>query len=139
MAISKKKIALIHVGKSRLGLTETDYRKLLRMIGGVDSSKELSNDTFAELMRCFKLLGFESDVARSAYGDRPGMATPPQVLLVRFLWEKFTGRFDERELNHWLEHYFGVSSLRFANHDTIGKALTALKRMVSRKDSDGHA
>lgn len=138
MAISQKKIALVHVGKSKLGLSEADYRKLLRLIGGVESSKDLSNDTFAELMHCFKLLGFESDAARATYSDRPGMATPAQVLLVRFLWEKFAGRYEERELNHWLERYFGVSSLRFADRDTIGKALTALKSMADRKGHDEH-
>jgi len=139
MALSKKKLALIHVAKARLHLTDEHYRKLLEAIAGVHSSKELSDAGFAELMRCFKLLGFESDAARNAYGDRPGMASPAQVILVRILWEQYKGTCDEGALGHWLEHYFGVSSLRFADQEVVSKAITALKNMVERHRAHEHS
>ncbi|MCR4331509.1 MAG: regulatory protein GemA [Sulfuricaulis sp.] len=139
MPLSRKKISLIHIAKSRLGLTDEEYRKLLEASGGVRSSADLNDAGFAELMRCFKRLGFESDAAHKAYGDRPGMATPAQVILVRKLWEQHTGSCDESALGHWLLHYFGVSSLRFADHEVVSKALTALKNMVERRHKDEHS
>ena len=138
MPLSRNKISLIHVAKARLGLTDEQYRRLLEACGGVCSSKELDDTGFVELMRAFKLLGFESDAARNAYGDRPGMATPAQVILVRMLWEQYTGSCDEGALGHWLEHYFGVSSLRFADQEVISKVITGLKGMVGRRQSHEH-
>ncbi len=138
MSLSRKKISLIHVAKAKLGLTDEQYRKLLEACGSVHSSANLGEAGFAELMRCFKLLGFESDAARNAYGDRPGMATPAQVILVRILWEQYTGSCDEVALGHWLEHFFGVSSLRFADQEVISKAITALKQMIERHRTHEH-
>lgn len=138
MSLSKKKISLIHVAKAKLGLTDEQYRKLLEACGSVRSSADLGEAGFAELMRCFKLLGFESDAARSAYGERPGMATPAQVILVRILWEQWSGSNDEKALDHWIEHFFGISSLRFADQEIISKAITALKNMVERHRNHEH-
>lgn len=139
MSLSRKKISLIHVAKARLGLDDEQYRKLLEESGGVRSAADLDDAGFDELMRRFKLMGFESDAARKAYGDRPGMATPAQVILVRKLWEQHTGSCDEVALGHWLEHFFGVSSLRFADQEVISKAITALKNMVERHRNHEHS
>lgn len=136
--LANKKVALIHVAKNQLHLSDTQYRKLLAAAGGVRSSKELDDAGFNEIMRAFTMLGFKSNLARATFGDRPGMATPPQVARIRALWEKYAGRYDEREISHWLEHFFGVSTLRFMDRDSAAKVLTALKAMVDRRHPHEH-
>jgi hypothetical protein len=48
--ISKRKLALIHVGKKNLGLGETEYREILLHHGGVESSKDLDDDGFKRVI-----------------------------------------------------------------------------------------
>jgi len=57
--ITPKQRALIHVAKSRLGMSEADYRDLLGQFG-VKSSNDLSQAQFKELLECFVELGFEA-------------------------------------------------------------------------------
>jgi phage gp16-like protein len=133
MSLSRKKIVLIHVAKARLGLADEQYRKLLEASVGVRSAKELDDAGFEELMRCFKRLGFESNAARATFGHRPGMATPSQVGYIRKAWREYSGSDNEQALNHWLEHKFHVSALRFADTETAHKAITALRHMTARR------
>jgi len=48
--IDSKKLAIIHIVKKELGLSDSEYRKILRKVAGVDSAKELDNKDFRKLM-----------------------------------------------------------------------------------------
>lgn len=133
MGISREKLSLIHVAKAKLGMAEEDYRAQLRDMAGVDSAAALDDAGFERLMQRFEALGFQSNRAKRGYGRRPGMATPAQVEYIRHLWTEYTGGDNEASLNHWLEHSFGVTALRFVDEDVAGDALTALKAMVARR------
>ena len=134
MRIDRKKVALIQVAKARLRLADDDYRAILARCGGVTSSTELDFAGFDQVMREFKRLGFTSDAAAKLYGDRPGMATPAQVALIRSLWADFTdGQGTDLTLGTWLERKWHVSSLRFLDSVAAHKAIGALKRMVARR------
>ncbi|MBU3952967.1 MAG: regulatory protein GemA [Proteobacteria bacterium] len=56
--ISNAKKAMIHVAKKQIGMTEDEYRALLSGVG-VNSSKDLNNKTFGDVMDRFKALGFK--------------------------------------------------------------------------------
>jgi hypothetical protein len=114
-------------------MAEEDYRTLLRDVAGVESSAALDDPGFERLMQRFEALGFQSNRAKRGYGRRPGMATPAQVEYIRRLWTEYTGGDNEASLNHWLEHSFGVTALRFADAEVAADALTALKAMVARR------
>ena len=135
MDISKRQLAFLHVAKSKLGLTDDTYRAALAQIGGVTSSKELDRGGFEAMVGFFEYLGFTPTGAKDRnYGARPGMASFPQIELIRALWDEYT-RFsyrDEDELNTWLEHYWKISSLRFLTAAQAPKVITALKAMKSR-------
>lgn len=60
--IDKKKIALIHVAKNQLNLTEDTYRTILKSLG-VESSKELTDEGFKRIMDIFRHLGFVSNAS----------------------------------------------------------------------------
>lgn len=138
MAISKRKIGLLHVAKQQLGLSEADYRQVLRDAAGVSSAGDLDEDGFRHVLDRFQSLGFQTSRQRRSYGHRAGMATPAQLEYIRGLWRQYTGGHDAG-LEHWIESDFGVSALRFLDQQTAGKALTALKAMSTRRAADGES
>lgn len=102
--------------------------------GGVESAAALTEDGFRSVMAYLTSFGFRSDWTKRTYGERPDMATPAQVDLVRSLWADYHGP-DERDaaLNAWLSKYHKVAALRFVTRAKAQAVLTALKAMASRK------
>jgi hypothetical protein len=140
--ITQKQMALVHVARNRLGLDEETYRAVLfRHGGGAASAKDLDLEGFDGVMSYLTACGFRSDWTQRTYGNRPGMASPSQVDLIRKLWREWSDTGDEAGLDHWLEKKFGCSALRFATPQIAHKAITGLKRMVARNRktaSKGH-
>jgi phage gp16-like protein len=66
--ISQKQIALLHVAKAQLGLSEEVYREMLGSVG-VFSSVQLTEPKFDELMRRMEAGGFRT-VSRKPKGAR---------------------------------------------------------------------
>ena len=135
MPLNRKQIAVLHVAKAKLGISEAEYRAALVQIAGVESSTELDRGGFEALMGFFEYLGFEPLLRRGAdYGKRPGMASFAQLELIRELWREYTRGAcgSEDELNKWLLRSFKVSSLRFLTLEAARKAITALKAMKAR-------
>lgn len=132
------KLKLLHVAKKRLGFDDSSWRDLLEEVAGCRSTRDLDLAGFEAVMSRLKELGFESTHSAGPYGRRGGMATPDQVRLIHRLWRDYTGTDDTKALDHWLEHSFGITSLRFANTDTTSKAITALKAMVARVRESNH-
>ncbi|SEO69342.1 regulatory protein GemA [Aquisalimonas asiatica] len=132
MGISKKQTSMLHVAKAKLSLSDAAYRELLQDVAGVTSSKHLDSAGFQAVIDRLAEMGFQTPRAHRTYGNRRGMATPDQVEYIRDLWQRYKGEPDPRGLDHWLERSFGVTALRFTDQNTAGKALVALKRMVSR-------
>ncbi|MDK3075960.1 regulatory protein GemA [Sedimentitalea sp. JM2-8] len=134
MPITRNQQKLIFVARSRLRLTEAQYRAALVEIGGVSSVTELDIEGFEALMGVFEYLGFAPATPKGrSFGDRPGMATIGQIELIRALWQEYTrGKAGEDALGKWLEHYWQVSSLRFLRKETAPRIITALKAMKAR-------
>lgn len=132
MPISTRKIQLLHVAKRKLGLDDEAWRELLDQAAGVETSKALDEAGFKAVMSRLEALGFQSLRAARSLGDRPGMATDDQLEYIRDLWRRYSGRRDEKSLNAWLEHSFGVTAPRFLDAETAAKAIPALKAMTRR-------
>ncbi|MAL80657.1 MAG: GemA protein [Sneathiella sp.] len=133
MALSRKQVSLIHIAKDQLELPDAEYRKILK-IGGSHTSSELDQLGFELVMQILISLGFKSDFNKSFFGHRKGMASPAQLHLIRNMWEEYTdGSGTEMSLAKWLEGSFKISSLRFLTIGQARKAITALKKMKSRK------
>jgi hypothetical protein len=134
MRPSKRQLALLHVAKQKLGLTNDDWRALLLRLGGTASARELDAKGYETVLASLERLGFTpSGAVGPFFGDRPGMATPQQVQYMRDLWRRYPrGPYDERELDAWLSRKFGVDSLRFVDVDTASRALCALRQMAYR-------
>jgi hypothetical protein len=130
------KLALLQVAKSRLGLTEDDYRAILENYGGSRSARGLDGRGFDAVMDRFRALGFTSTARARSYGERAGMASPGQVATVRKLWGDWADDPSEANLNAFIQRTAKVSALRFLDAPSAGAVITALKAMVERK---GHA
>ncbi len=136
MSMTRKQLAVLHVAKNKLGLSDDQYRNVLATLAGVTSSKDLDRGGFEAVMGYFDYMGFKPLAARGpSYGERPGMASYAQIALVRQLWAEFTrGAYDDDQaLCKWLERVFKVSSLRFLKAETAPKVITALKAMKARR------
>ena len=87
MTISRNQITLLFVAKSKLGLSEADFRAALVHIAGVTSTRDLDRDGFEALMGFFEYLGFAPlDRRGPDHGKRPGMASFARLELIRQLW-----------------------------------------------------
>jgi len=134
MAITKRQVSLLHVAKSKLCLDDEAYRNILQNTAGVTTSTALTPKKFEMVLQHFKRLGFQQAKSTGKrLGYRPGMATPEQVDYIKSLWHTYATKADDRSLDRWLHHSFGVSSLRFADRAIAGKAIIALKNMTRRK------
>lgn len=130
-----KKIALLHVAKRALRLTDDDYRAMLMQAAGVESAKELDLLGFERVLAHLTRLGFKSTWSTRTYGNRAGMASPAQVDLIRKLWGEYHQGDDETAeaaLNAWLTRYHHVSALRFVTADIAGRIIPGLKAMAAR-------
>lgn len=131
--ITPKQIALVHVAKRQLALSEEIYRSVLINKGGVESAADLDNRGFNEVMAYFTACGFRSTWTARTFGRRPRMTTPRQVDLIRDLWRDWSEEAGDVELNKWIERSYHVSALRFLDAATGAKAIAGLKAMVRRK------
>ena len=68
--INNKQKALLHVAKAELGLSEEEYRDILRVQGGVDSSVHLNDFGFEKVLAVFRKLGFRKTAARRKRNDK---------------------------------------------------------------------
>lgn len=133
MSISKRQIALVHVAKGKLRLTDAEFRAGLVDLCGVISVKDLDQKGFEVLMGLFEHLGFTPLTAKGPdYGARPGMASFAQIELIRTIWTEWSGANVEDGLSSWLERFFGISSLRFLKAKDAQRVITALKAMKAR-------
>jgi len=134
--LSRKRIALIHVAKRDLGLDDDSYRDILRRYGGAESAAELDEIGFLYVMKYFTALGFRSTWTKRTYGNRPNMASPSQVTLMRDLWAEAYGP-DENDanLNAWLAKFHHVGALRFVDAKKASKVIYALRAMAAHRRS----
>jgi phage gp16-like protein len=135
VTLDRKRLSVIHVAKTRLRLTDDDYRAILQQVAGVASARDLEFIGFDKLMQHFARLGFKSTWTARTFGNRPGMATPSQVDMIRAMWREWADSSDDASLNHWLERICKVSSIRFLDREGAGKAINGLRAMVARKRS----
>lgn len=132
--LSPKKIALLHVARKELALSEDDYRAILLRQGGCKSSADLDEIGFERTMSHMNALGFRSDWMEHFFGYRQGMASPAQIAKMRELWTAYHGPDDsEAGLNAWLTKYHKVSALRFVTAKKTTAVMAGLRAMADRK------
>ena len=135
--LSRSQMAALHATRARLKIDEDRWRAVLAQIAQVESTTELDRVGFQAVMGFLDYLGGAPGKVRGpTYGDRPGMASPAQVQLIRELWWEWTyaeGDDDASGLTTWLKRTFHVENMRFLTRKDAQGAITALKAMKGRK------
>jgi len=117
--LDKKKLAVIHIVKKELNLSDMEYRKILKEISGVETAKDLDEEGFKKLMHYF--------VRSKYYQLNPQGLTLKQKLYIQYL-AKDLG-WDNLHLSNFMRKYYGKSNiLDFSKKEAI-KLIEALKNI----------
>jgi len=115
--MDQKKIAVVHIVKKELNLSDEEYRDILRKVAGVSSSKELDDAGFRKLMNYF--------VRSKFYRLNPDGMTLKQKLYIKHLSEAVG--WDEGHLNNFIHKYYHESSLDALTRKEAMKLIESLK------------
>jgi len=122
MSLDRKKLALIHIVKKELGLSEEEYRRVLKDHAGVETAKDLDEASFRILMNFF---------VRSSYYqvNRFGL-TMKQKLYIKYL-ERDLG-WGQGHLDNFIRKYYHKQAVDNLTRTEARKLIESLKA-VSRK------
>ncbi len=115
--LDRKKLALIHIVKEELGLSDRDYRCLLRRIAGVKSAKDLDDAGFRTLMRFL----VRSDYYRA---NSFGM-TLKQKMFIKSLVSQLG--WDPQHLANFIHKYYQRPDLDHLDRKDASKLIESLK------------
>jgi len=117
--LDKKKLAVIHIVKKELNLSDTEYRRILKETCGVQTAKELDEVGFRKLLNYF--------VRSKYYQVNPQGLTLKQKLYIQYL-AKDLG-WDKLHLSNFMRKYYGKSNIfDFSKKEAI-KLIEALKNI----------
>ena len=141
-------IAAIHVLKSKLQLSDDDYRALLKNLTHKTSSKDLSDKERQAVRDHMQQLAERAGVAKPLRRHTPARtfaqakaAASPRERKVWALWNQLARdgvvhNPSATALNAWVERTVHVSALRFANSAQLDVLIEALKAWQQRGASD---
>ncbi len=123
MTIDHKKLALIHIVKKDLALTDEAYRDMLQGAAGVRSARDLDEGGFQKLMRFFARSGY--------YRVVPGRMTYRQKLFIQHLVDELG--WDADHFTNFLGKYFHKSELPSLSRLEASKLIEALKNVCKHQ------
>jgi len=123
--LDRKKLALIHIVKKELRISDEDYRCILRRIAGVDSSKDLDETKFRKIMYFF--------VCSDYYRVNEFGMTLKQKLFIEALAQQL--RWDPDHLRNFIRKYYrrdGLDALTRKEASNLIESLKAIREHESR-------
>ncbi|MEA2110228.1 MAG: phage protein GemA/Gp16 family protein [Pseudomonadota bacterium] len=126
--IDHKKLAVIHIVKRELGLSDEEYRDILEMAAGVSSAKELDNAGFRRLMRYF--------TRSSHYRLNPHSLTLRQKLFIQHLFEEL--HWSPPHCRNFLMKYYHKPDIERLNKKEASKVIEALKQIKKHRQEKFH-
>ncbi len=126
MAIDRKKLAVIHIVKKELGLTDEQYRDILRDATGVETAKDLDDEKFHKLMNVFMRSRY--------YRLRPDGITLRQKYFIRNLLRELG--WDPVHFENFLEKYHRRRHWDQLTKTEAGKLIESLKNVKAHQRTD---
>ena len=117
--IDHKKLAVIHIVKRELELSDEEYRNILQMAAGVNSAKELDEAGFRRLMQFFARSGY--------YRINPQGLTLRQKLFIEHLFEEL--HWNQPHCHNFLMKYYRKPDIEGLNKKEASKVIEALKQI----------
>lgn len=120
--MDKKKVALIHIVKRELKLSDRKYRTILQQAAGVKSAKDLTEEKFRKLMNYF--------VRSKHYRINSGGLTIKQKLYIKYTAQQMG--WTQEHLNNFIHKYYHKPYVdRLTKKEAI-KAIESLKNIRQR-------
>ncbi len=126
-----KYIQLIHIARSKLGLSDSDYRAVLDGATGKSSCTGMTEKELREALKALKTLGFTVKKMPVKEGD-VGAANLEQIEYIKGMWEVCARIKTEKALNTFIKRLTGVEHLRFLDVKSARKVILALRDMMSK-------
>ena len=117
--IDRKKLALIHIVKKELNLSDEEYRQILFSAVGVHSAKDLDEVTFRKLMNYF--------VRSRHYRVNDHGLTLKQKLYIQAIAGQL--HWEEQHLVNFIHKYYHQSSLNRLTKKEASHLIESLKRI----------
>lgn len=136
--IKGRLIKLIHVGKTKVGLSEDDYRLLLLNVTDKLSCKDMTIHELESVLKAIKGLGFKVKTMPVKPED-VGRATAEQIGYIKGLWDLSARVKTEKALNTFIKKITGVPFLGWLDKRGAQKVILAVRDMAARAgyDPDG--
>ncbi|MEW6594283.1 MAG: regulatory protein GemA [Thermodesulfobacteriota bacterium] len=125
--LDHKKLAVIHIVKKELGLSDQAYRDALEKITGVRSARDLDEAGFRTLMRHFAK-------SRHYRVNAQGM-TFRQQLFIRHLAEDLG--WDQTHFRNFLRKYYKKDDLAALSRSEASKVIESLKQILAHRPLPG--
>lgn len=119
--LDHKKLAVIHIVKKELQISEEEYRDTMEKVAGVRSAKDLDDLGFQRLMRYFA----RSDHYRA---NRDGI-TFRQRMYIKHLLEDLA--WDATHCANFLKKYYKTSELGTLSKNEGSKVIESLKHILA--------
>jgi len=124
--IDKKKLALIHIVKKELQLSEAQYRKLLWEAAKVKSAKELDEEQFRRLMKFL--------VRSEHYFINELGLTIKQKLYVDYIIKQLG--WNKEHLSHFIQKYYHKPELIKLSKSEAIKLIESLKNIKQHSKAE---
>lgn len=119
-------MAVIHIVKKELNLSDAEYRDILQRIAGVRSAKELNEEKFRKLMNFF--------VRSKYYQVNPFGLTIKQKLYIKYLAKEIG--WEEEHLNNFIHKYYHKFNIDKLTRKEAIKVIESLKNIKQHQKID---
>lgn len=121
--MDRKKLALIHIVKKELNLSDAQYRSILQEAAGVKSAKDLDEEKFRRLMNYF--------VRSKHYRINPDGLTIRQKLFIKYLAQQLG--WSRAHLKNFIHKYYSKTEIsELTKKEAIG-VIESLKNIKQRQ------
>lgn len=124
--MDRKKLAVIHIAKKELNLSEEEYRAILRNATGVESAKDLDEEKFRRLMNVF--------MRSRHYRLRPDGITLRQKYFIRSMVQDLG--WDQAHFENFLKKYHHKKRLDRLTKKEAGRLIESLKNVKAHQKAD---
>lgn len=121
--IDKKKLALIHIVKKELRLSDAEYRQILKEVAGVSSAKEIDDRGFRKLMRYF--------FRNKNYHVNPAGLTMKQKIYIKRLANQLS--WTDGHLVNFIKKYYHKEKIESLTRKEAIKLIESLKNVDTHK------
>lgn len=123
-------IRLIHVGKTKVGLSDSEYRHLLYSTTGKSSSLAMNLSELEAVLKAIKGLGFKVKTMPVKPED-VGRASFEQINYIKGLWELSARVKTEAALNAFVKKITGVPFLGWLDKKDAQKVILAVREIAT--------